>query len=70
MNCATVRPASLPVMFGKEAAPGSMSLILANAADMHAETEEGKDSIHQKLAGLFSQAQDRLEAVGGDSSFG
>ena len=37
---------------------------------MHAEMDEGKGSIHQELAGLFSQAQDRLEAVGRDSFFG
>ena len=29
-----------------------------------------RDGIHQELAGLFSQAQDRLEAVGRDSFFG
>ena len=29
-----------------------------------------QDSIHQELAGLFSQAEDRLEAVGRDSFFG
>ena len=29
-----------------------------------------QDSIHQELAGLFSQAQDRVEAVGTDSFFG
>ena len=30
----------------------------------------GQDSIHQQLAGLFSQVVDRLEAVGRDSFFG
>ena len=29
-----------------------------------------QDSVHQELAGLFSQVQDRLEAVGKDSFFG
>jgi len=29
-----------------------------------------QDSVHQELAGLFSQAQDRLEAGGKDSFFG
>ncbi len=28
------------------------------------------DNIHQELAGLFSQVQDRLEAVGRNSFFG
>ena len=31
---------------------------------------DSQDSVHQELAGLFSQAQDRLEAVGKDSFFG
>ena len=62
--------ASLPVILGKKAAPGFVSLTNADAVDLHAEMEEGKDSIHQELAGLFSQAQNRLEAVGRDNFFG
>ena len=35
-----------------------------------AEMDQGKDSIHQELARLFSQAQDRLEAMGKGSFLG
>ncbi len=40
------------------------------AADASGGEGSAQDSIHQELAGLFSQAQDRLEAVGTDSFFG
>ena len=45
------------------------------AASCHSRAADGdegnsQDSIHQELAGLFSQAEDRLEAVGRDSFFG
>ena len=50
LNTLTVMSASLPVILGKKAAPGFVSLINADAVDLHAEMEEGKDSIHQELA--------------------
>ncbi len=42
----------------------------SNKADADGGEGSSQDSIHQELAGLFSQAQDRLEAVGRDSFFG
>ncbi|CAL5220264.1 g2245 [Coccomyxa viridis] len=50
--------------------PGRDALIARSLIRLLTEMEEGKDSMHQELARLFSQAQDRLEAVGKDSFFG
>ena len=41
-----------------------------SVADAKGGKGSSQDSVHQELAGLFSQAQDRLEAVGRDSFFG
>lgn len=42
----------------------------SGVADARGGGGSSQDSIHQELAGLLSQAQDRLEAVGRGSFFG